>query len=185
MNELSPLSSFPLGQNFMLEQNFVSSRTIDVLKSHGINLSPTQISQLETQRKEGLAKSERLEFHAWGLRVLLEDLASSEIIHPIEFAQAAQSAIALFYGTRDIVDPAIDDQEIAELIVSETIRKEVCIEHLDSFELAVSSRFRQPTLSEELAQNETGATYCWNSEDWEYDEYAPGWDGESWEDDHE
>lgn len=185
MNELSPLSSFPLGQNFMLEQNFVSSRTIDVLKSHGINLSPTQISQLETQRKEGLAKSERLEFDSWGLCFLFEELASSEIIHPNEFAQAAQSAIALFYETRDIVDPAIDDQEIAELIVSETIRKQGCIEHLDSFELVASSRFRQPTLSEELAQNETGATYCWNNEDWEYDEYAPGWDSESWEDNYE
>lgn len=185
MNALFPLSSFSLGQNLTLEQNLIPLRTVDVLKSHGINLSPTQISQLETQRKEGLAKSERLEFDAWGLCFLLEELASSEIIHPNEFVKAARSAIDLFYETRDIVDPAIGDQEIAELIVSETIRKHGCVEHLDSFELASSSRFRQPTLSEELAQNETGATYCWNSEDWEYDEYAPGWDGESWEDDHE
>ena len=179
MNALFPLSSF------VIEQRLIPSQTMEILKSHGINLSPTQISQLETQRKEGLANSERLEFDAWGLCFLLEELSSSEIIHPNEFAQAAQSAIALFYETRDIVDPAIDDQEIAELIVGETIRKHGCIEHLDSFELAASSRFRQPTLPEELAQNETGATYCWSSKDWEYDEYAPGWDGESWKDDHE
>lgn len=179
MNALFPLSSFTL------EQSSIPLRTMDVLKSHGINLSPTQILQLETQRKEELAKSERMEFDAWGLCFLLEELASSEVIRPNEFAQAAQSAITLFYEIRAIVDPVIDDQEIAELIVSETIRKQGCIEHLDSYELAISSHFRQPTLSEELTQNETSATYCWNSEDWEYDEYASGWDGERWEESYE
>lgn len=179
MNALFPLSSF------MLDQNPIPLRTIDVLKFHDINLSPTQISQLETQRKEELAKSERLEFDAWGLCFLLEELASSEMIRPNEFVKTAQSAITLFYEIRAIVDPVIDDQEIAELIVSETIRKQGYIEHLDSYELAASPHLRQPTLSEELAQNETGATYCWNNEDWEYDEYASGWDGERWEENYE
>ncbi len=179
MNALFPLSSF------VVEKRLIPSRTMDMLRSHGISLSPTQISQLETHRKEELAKNERLEFDTWGLCVLLEDLASSETIRPNEFVRAAQSAIALFYETWDIVDPAIGDQEIAELIVSETIRKHGCVEHLDSFELAASFRLKQPTLAEEIMQNETNLAYCWNNEDWEYDEYAPGWDGESWEDNHE
>ena len=179
MNALFPLSSF------VIEQRLIPSQTMEILKSHGINLSPTQISQLETQRKEGLAKSERLEFDSWGLCFLFEELASSEIIHPNEFAQAAQSAIALFYETRDIVDPAIDDQEIAELIVSEIIQKQGCVEHLDSFELAASFHLKQPTLAEEIMQSETNSAYCWNNEDWEYDEFAPGWNGESWEDNYE
>lgn len=72
-------------------------------------LSPAQVSQLETHRKEQLAEHERFEFDTWGLRILLE----------------------------------------------------------------------------ELAQDEAESTYCWNSEDWEYDEHAPGWDGEAWEYDHE
>ena len=154
------------------------------LRSHGIKLSPAQISQLETHRKELLAEHERFEFDTWGLRVLLEELASSETICPDEFADVAQSAITLFYEVRDAVDPAISDEEIAESIVSEIIQKQGCIECLDSFELA-SSLSKQPSLAEELAQDEAESAYCWNSEDWEYDEYAPGWDGEAWEDDHE
>ena len=174
---------FPLPRT-LLEQSSIPPQTIDALRSHGVDLSPTQISQLETHRKEMLAEHERFEFDTWGLRVLLEELASSETIRPDEFAGVAQSAITLFYEVRDAVDPAISDEEIAELIVGEIVQHHGCIECLDSFELA-SSLSKQPSLAEELAQDEAESTYCWNSEDWEYDEYAPGWDGEAWEDDCE
>lgn len=174
---------FPLPRT-LLEQGSIPPQTIDALRSHGIDLSPTQVLQLETHRKEQLAEHERFEFDTWGLCVLLEELASSEAICPNEFASAAQSAITLFYEVRDIVDPAIGDEDIAESIVSEIVQKQGCIECLDSFELA-SSLSKQPSLAEELAQDAAQSTYCWNSEDWEYDEYAPGWDGEAWEDDRE
>ena len=174
---------FPLPKT-LLEQGSVPSQTIDALRSHGIDLSPTQISQLETHRKELLAEHERFEFDTWGLRVLLEELASSETICPDEFADVAQSAITLFYEVRDAVDPAISDEEIAESIVGEIVQKQGRVECLDSFELA-SSLSKQPSLAEELAQDEAESTYCWNSEDWEYDEFASGWDGEAWEDDCE
>ena len=174
---------FPLPRT-LLEQGSIPPQTIDALRSHGIDLSPTQISQLETHRKELLAEHERFEFDTWGLRVLLEELASCETICPDEFAGVAQSAITWFYAVRDAVDSAISDEEIAESIVSEIIQKQGCIECLDSFELA-SSLSKQPSLAEELMQDEAEMTYCWNSEDWEYDEYAPGWDGEAWEDDCE
>lgn len=174
---------FPLPKT-LLEQSSIPPQTMNELRSRGINLSPAQISQLETHRKELLAEHERFEFDAWGLRVLLEELASSEVICPNEFAGVAQSAIALFYEVRDAVDPAISDEEIAESIVSEIVQKQGCVECLDSFELA-SSLSKQPSLAEELAQDEAESTYCWNSEDWEYDEFASGWDGEAWEDDCE
>ena len=174
---------FPLPR-ILLEQSLIPPQTLDELRSHGIILSPAQVSQLETHRKELLAEHERFEFDTWGLRVLLEELASCETVCPNEFAEVAQSAIAMFYEIRDIADPAIDDQEIAESIVGELVRKQGCIECLDSFELAASF-FKQPSLAEELAQDEAESTYCWNSEDWEYDEHAPGWDGEAWEEDYE
>lgn len=171
--------------NILLEQSSIPPQTMNELRSRGINLSPAQISQLETHREELLAEHERLEFDTWGLRVLLEGLASNETICPHEFADAAQSAITLFYEVRDAVEPAISDEEIAESIVSGIVQKQGCIECLDSFELASSPSFKQPSLAEELMQGEVKMTYCWNSEDWEYDEYAPGWDGEAWEDDRE
>ena len=178
MNALFPLP------NILLEQSSIPPQTMNELRSRGINLSPAQISQLEMHRKELLAEHERFEFDAWGLRVLLEELASSEVICPNEFAGVAQSAIALFYEVRDAVDPAISDEEIAGSIVGEIVQKQGCVECLDSFELA-SSLSKQPSLAEELAQDEAESTYCWNSEDWEYDEFASGWDGEAWEDDCE
>lgn len=178
MNALFPLP------NILLEQSSIPPQTMDELRFRGINLSPAQISQLETHRKALLTEHERFEFDTWGLRVLLEELASSETICPDEFADVAQSAITLFYEVRDAVDSAISDEEIAESIVNEIIQKQGCIECLDSFELA-SSLSKQPSLAEELMQDEAEMTYCWNSEDWEYDEYAPGWDGEAWEDDRE
>lgn len=178
MNALFPLS------RTLLEQGSIPPQTIDALRSHGIDLSPTQVLQLETHRKEQLTECERFEFDTWGLCVLLEDLASCEAICPNEFAGVAQSAIALFYEVRDMVDHAISDEEIAESIVGEIVQHHGCIECLDSFELA-SSLSKQPSLAEELAQDEAESTYCWNSEDWEYDEYAPGWDGEAWEGDCE
>ena len=178
MNALFPLPRILLGQSSIPQQ------TLDELQSHGIKLSTAQVSQLETHRKEQLAEHERFEFDTWGLRILLEELASSEMIRPNEFADVAQSAIALFYEIRDIVDPAISDQEIAESIVGELAQEQGCIERLDSFELAASLT-EQPSLAEELAQDEAGSTYCWNSEDWEYNEHAPGWDGEAWEGDYE
>lgn len=175
---------FPLPRT-LLEQGSIPPQTIDALRSHGIDLSPTQVLQLETHRKEQLAEHERFEFDTWGLRVLLEELASCETICPDEFAGVAQSAITLFYEVRDAVDPAISDEEIAESIVREIVQKQGRIECLDSFELASSPSFKQPSLAEELMQDAAEMTYCWNSEDWEYDEYAPGWDGEAWEDDCE
>ena len=174
---------FPLPKN-LLEHSLIPPQTLDELRSHGINLSPAQVSQLDTHRKELLAAHERFEFDTWGLRVLLEELASSEMVCPNEFTGVAQAAITLFYEIRDIVDPTISDQEIAESIVGELVQKRGRVECLDSFELA-SSLFEQPSLAEELAQDEAESAYCWNSEDWEYDEHAPGWDGEAWEDDHE
>ena len=179
MNALFPLP------NILPEQSSIPPQTMNELRSRGINFSPAQISQLETHRKELLAEHERVEFDTWGLRVLLEELASIGAICPDEFADVAQSAITLFYEVRDAVDPAIGDEEIAESIVSEIVRKQGCIECLDSFELASSPSFKQPSLAEELMQGEAESTYRWNSEDWEYDEYAPGWDGEAWEDDRE
>ena len=179
MNALFPLP------NILLEQSSIPPQTMDELRFHGINLSPAQISQLETHRKELLAEHERFEFDTWGLRVLLEELASSETICPDEFANVAQSAIILFYEVRDAVDPSISDEEIAESIVSEIAQKQGCIECLDTFELASSPSFKQPSLAEELMQDAAEMTYCWNNEDWEYDEHAPGWDGEAWEDDCE
>ena len=106
---------FPLPRT-LLEQGSIPPQTIDALRSHGIDLSPTQISQLETHRKELLAEHERFEFDTWGLRVLLEELASCETICPDEFAGVAQSAITLFYEVRDAVDHAISDEDIAESI---------------------------------------------------------------------
>lgn len=179
MNALFPLPKI------LLEQSLIPPQTLDELRSHGIILSPAQVSQLEAHRKEQLAEHERFEFDTWGLRILLEDLASCEMVCPDEFASVAQSAIALFYEVRDIADPAISDQEIAESIVGELVQEQGCIERLDSFELASSPSFKQPSLAEELMQVEAEMTYCWNSEDWEYDEYAPGWNGEAWEDDCE
>ena len=179
MNALFPLP------RILLKQGSIPSQTIDALRSHGIDLSPTQVLQLETHRKEQLAEHERFEFDTWGLCVLLEDLASCEAICPNEFAGVAQSAIALFYEVRDAVDHAISDEDIAESIVSEIVQKQGCIECLDSYELASSPLFKQPSLAEELMQDAAEMTYCWNSEDWEYDEYASGWDGEAWEDDCE
>ena len=178
MNALFPLPKI------LLEQSLIPPQTLDELRSHGIILSPAQISQLEAHRKEQLAEHERFEFDTWGLRILLEDLASCEMVCPDEFASVAQSAIALFYEVRDIADPAISDQEIAESIVGELVQEQGCIERLDSFELAASLT-EQPSLAEELAQDEAESTYCWNSEDWEYNEHAPGWDGEAWEGDYE
>lgn len=175
---------FPLPRT-LLEQGSIPPQTIDALRSHEIDLSPTQVLQLETHRKEQLVEHERFEFDTWGLRVLLEELASCETICPDEFAGVAQSAITLFYEVRDAVDPAISDEEIAESIVREIVQKQGCIECLDSFELTSSPSFKQPSLAEELMQDAAEMTYCWNSEDWEYDEYAPGWDGEAWEGDRE
>lgn len=136
---------FPLPRT-LLEQSSIPPQTIDALRSHGVDLSPTQVLQLETHRKEQLAEHERFEFDTWGLCVLLEDLASCEAICPNQFASVAQSAITLFYEVRDMVDPAISDEEIAESFVSEIVQKQGCIECLDSFELASSPLFKQPPL---------------------------------------
>lgn len=117
--------------------------------------------------------------------MLLEELAESGGVDSDRFLEVALPAISLFYEIRGELDATVSDEEVASAIIEALSCENGAFECIDAHEIIASLSPALPSLAEELAQSETHNAYFWNEEDWVYDEYTPGWDGEAWEGDYE
>ncbi len=179
MNTLLPILLLPS------EHHAVADRTLALLESSGVYLTQEEITEIEEYRKDKLMDSERIEFDSWGFNVLLEELAESGGVDSDRFLEVALPAISLFYEIRGELDATVSDEEVASAIIEALSCENGAFECIDAHEIIASLSPALPSLAEELAQSETHNAYFWNEEDWVYDEYTPGWDGEAWEGDYE
>ena len=175
----------------------IMTRAAAMLAARGAHLTPREIAEIDRCRTTQLAQTERIEFDPWGPSMLLEELAAAPFVNPDVFIETALPALEVFYELRSSAPTSIDDEEIAPTIVDALGSEEGSVEGVDWTSVldALMEAGYAPAATETGAPplppepysvtDDEGKTYRWEGDEWAYDEFACGWNGERWEDAHE
>ena len=175
----------------------ITTRAAAMLGARGARLAPREIAEIDRCRATQLAQTERIEFDPWGPSMLLEELAAAPFVNPDVFIETALPALEAFYELRSSAPTSIDDEEIASAVVDALGSEEGSVEGVDWTSVlgALMEAGYAPAATESGAPplppgaysvtDDEGKTYRWEGDEWAYDEFACGWNGERWEDAHE
>ena len=175
----------------------ITKRAAAMLVARGARLTPGEIAEIDRCRATQLVQTERVEFDPWGPSMLLEELAAAPFVNPDVFIETALPALEAFYELRSSAPTSIDDEEIASAIVGALSSEEGPVEGVDwtsvldalmeaGYAPATTEPGAPPIPPEAYsATDDEGKTYRWEDDEWAYDEFACGWNGERWEDAHE
>ena len=175
----------------------ITTRAAAMLDARGARLAPKEIAEIDRCRATQLAQTERIEFDPWGPSMLLEELAAAPFVNPDAFIETALPALEVFYELRSSAPTSIDDEEIASAVIDALGSEEGSVEGVDWTSVldALMEAGYAPAATESDARplppeaysvtDDEGKTYRWEGDEWAYDEFACGWDGEKWEDAHE
>lgn len=166
-------------------------RLMSALASVGVTVSREDAMALARRREEVLSELERVEFGLPAVVAIAEALDGTS--HLAEAADAAATLLRLqdgFYALRDELPHDVPDAEIVEALVGcldETgDAAEVVAMPADEL-MAHSVDYVRACEAEEASAyrivDDEGRAYSFEPADCEYDEFAPGWDGERWTDD--
>ena len=156
----------------------------------GLSISEEDASMLVGQRAELLAEAERVEFGTPALLAIAEAVASSPCLTPENAADTLARLQRIFYELREELPVDVPDSEIVEALrgcldelgdtndVSKTPTDELMAYSAD-YLLALDAE----NAAEYRIVDDAGHAYVFDSSEWDYDEMAPGWDGEGWADD--
>ena len=156
----------------------------------GISITAQEAAELAVSRELCLRDNERIEFGTPAVVAIARELAPSSCLKTCDAADALTHLQEVFYRTRDELSVEVPDSEIIEAICH-------CFSELGSaFDaatlpteelMAFSKTYRQAQESTEEAcyclTDDAGRTYTFGPTEWDYDETAPGWNGEKWDDD--
>lgn len=160
------------------------------LATAGITITASEATDLAMHRGLCLLDNERIEFGTPAVVAIVEELAPSPCLDARNAADTLTRLQEVFYRTRDELSVEVPDSEIIEAICH-------CFSELGSaFDVATlpteelmtfSKTYRQAQESTEEAcyclTDDAGRTYAFDPTEWDYDETAPGWNGEKWDDD--
>lgn len=160
------------------------------LASAGITITASEAADLAMRRELCLRDNERIEFGTPAVVAIAKELAPSSCLKICGAADALTRLQEVFYRTRDELSVEVPDTEIVEAICH-------CFDEMGSaFDVATlpieelmafSKTYRQAQESTEEAcyclTDDAGRTYTFDPTEWDYDETAPGWNGEKWDDD--
>lgn len=175
----------------------ITTRAAAMLDARGVRLTPREIAEIDRCRATQLAQTERIEFDPWGPSMLLEELAAAPFVNPNVFIETALPTLEVFYELRSSAPTSIDDEEIASAIVDALGSEEGSVEGVDWTSVldALMEADYAPAATESDAPplppeaysvtDDEGKTYRREGDEWAYDEFACGWNGERWEDAHE
>ena len=175
----------------------IATRAAAMLGARGVRLTPREIAEIDRCRATQLAQTERIEFDPWGPSMLLEELAAAPFVNPDVFIETALPVLEVFYELRSSAPTSIDDEEIASAVIDALGSEEGSVEGVDWTSVldALMEAGYAPAATESDARplppeaysvtDDEGKTYRWEGDEWAYDEFACGWDGEKWEDAHE
>ena len=161
----------------------------DRLSAGGMLITLDDARMLSERRKEALVGTGRVEFGRAAIIVIAEAVATSPCLSQTDVVNDLAELQDAFYTIRDELPVDVPDEEIAEALRG-------CLDDLgDATEVAALPADELMAYSEEYAHardEEHAATYrivddegrAWSFDPaaWDYDEAAPGWDGEEWDD---
>lgn len=140
-------------------------------------LSPEENREVALRRREALAATGRLEFDDSAMHLLAQTFVA-------ELDEFLPEAVDAFYALRDELPASVPDAEIIDALSVATARLGGDVAAVDAPELARALREKDGSMSRYSITDNAGHTYYWAPQQWAYDEFAPGWDGERWEADY-
>lgn len=152
-----------------------------------IAITRQEACQLAKQREQCLFEAERIEFSAPAAALIARGLAESDTLTNTNVASTLIALQDCFYQMRDELPVDVPDSEIIEALISCFIEQgdaadvaETSVEEI----MAHSRSYRQAQKEAEQSNyritNDEGRVYMFEPKEWEYDETAPGWNGEEW-----
>ena len=160
------------------------------LAKSDVSLTREDALVLAARRAQSLADLERVEFGTPAVVTIAEAIAGSPHLTQRDAADTLAYLQDSFYSIREELPAEVPDEEIAEAL-------RACLDELgDSDEVAAmptaevmaySREYMQALDAEREAEyrivDDEGHAYTFDPSEWDYDETAPGWDGERWADD--
>ena len=160
------------------------------LVSAGITITASEATDLAMHRELCLRDNERIEFGTPAVVAIAKELAPSSCLKICDTADALTRLQEVFYRTRNELSVEVPDTEIVEAICHcfDEMGSAFDVAALPTEELmAFSKTYQQAQESTEEAcyrrMDDPGRTYTFDPTEWDYDETAPGWNGEKWDDD--
>ena len=160
------------------------------LASAGITITASEATDLAMHRDLCLRDNERIEFGTPAVVTIARELALPPCLEAHNAADTLTRLQEVFYRTRDELAIEVPDSEIIEAICHcfDELGSAFDVARLPTEELmAFSKTYRQAQESTEEAcyclTDDSGRTYTFDPAEWDYDETAPGWNGEKWDDD--
>lgn len=163
----------------------------DALARLGFSLSAQDSATLKDDRRAALAQSEHVEFGAPPIAALAEEIGRSPFLLQETLLGALAQAQACFYRLRDDIDLSIPDEELACALARRFDAVEGDLDAFGATEPEDIASFLDDPCDEQavcaeraneeyrIASSE-GIVYAFCPQEWEYDAFAPGWDGEEW-----
>jgi len=173
--------------------NELESTMVEVngdLAKASVTLTYEDERMLAERRAECLAAVERVEFGTPAVVAIAQAIKSSPYLTQENAAATLAHLQDAFYELRDELPVDVPDAEIVEALHR-------CLDELgDASEVAAMPADELMSYSEEYARmqdlergaacrivDDEGRAYTFDPAEWDYDETAPGWDGERWADD--
>lgn len=177
----------------------LSGQSRAALAKQGLSLTQGQLASIDAARREALAACERVECAAGAVDALVLAFAGSPYLGQGDVGEVLAEVVGVFYDVREDVPIDVPDDEVLAALqrAFDTVGGDV--EAIDAPAIAGELMARELRAACEMGNrdddvadasgvyriaDDTGRVYCWLL-DWEYDEFAPGWDGERWADDLE
>ena len=177
----------------------LSGQSRAALAKQGLSLTQGQLASIDAARREVLAACERVEYAAGAVDVLALAFAGSPYLGQGDMGEVLAEVMGVFYDVREDVPIDVPDDEVLAALRQAFDAVGGDVEAIDAPAIAGELMARELRAAYETGNrdddaadapgvyriaDDTGRVYCW-SLDWEYDEFAPGWDGERWADDLE
>ena len=175
------------------------------LSKVGVAITQEDALMLNEHRVESLAETERVEFGAPALTIIVEAIATSPFLTQDSIADTLAELQSTFYALRDELPIDVPDAEIIEALhgcfeAYEGDATEVATLSKEAI-MAFSEEYLHSTKAEERGGHhivdedgrvytfdsggrgvDEGYTFSFNLNEWNYDEQAAGWGGERWSD---
>lgn len=160
------------------------------LAAGGLSLSDDDMQFLVERRAEALSEIGRVEFGDSAIVAIAEAFAQSPVLMQDDLARSLAELLSFFYALRDELPIDVPDAEIIEALrgcfddrgdvdaVCSMPAEEV-MQHSEEYVQAAAVQRN----GEFRITDDEGRAYTFNTADWEYEEYANGWEGERWSDD--
>lgn len=190
------------GKGFALEllslvedgQTALSTAARTALKVNGIQLAPSHIERIATAKRDALAETDRIELRPGTVDAVVKAFADSPFLQQNTAAETLAGVVEAFYAVRDDAPTEVPDEEItyalrtafdavegnADALDALSIARDLALREHEASQYTGKADDQSPSSNAYTITDDEGRVYRWDPADWEYDELAPGWNGEEW-----